>query len=502
MVLWEVMFLLQVLAPWISAATVAGVVAWYIAEDESRHSYSVLAVLLVSGSALASTLLPGMRAKQLDNLRFEEAVMFCSASPVRVLKPLPAADPLKFGVYDDYLGLGGYKTLDIALRSRQTQPDSRLQKIAFVLLKRGERAPEDVYPVVRRGTAHSHSLSVIEPRTGEIIAYTNYIHGQETETRSRYVGCDRQSDGGDTSVNLEAEELFVLLGSLVPGPIRGAPQATAGSAPWKRNYDIERGGAHVVREDCSKGLTVAPSLQSHLDYRYLRDADDLAVLVLDRKAWDAAIARKDQLAMENRAPVLWQHFHPAITCKGYFADDGRAGPVFHPGGYEEPVARVRADGQEIYRPFDYGPHRKVRCNETIVTGTVRPGWHYVLKREGNNLVLADLQILAGEPIKVTPLVTCEAYFDAAAGPAPDIRLGVGGSTREVRYPASRVLSLGDGAYLGEGASDLAARMKQSLEGHTRKSVRAMPPPSTSSSERQGPQRSTGERWPAKPRTHG
>lgn len=499
MILWSALLLLQVAAPWIAAATVAGVLAWALADRESRDSCVSLAVVAVFLGALASALLPGLRAGQIDRLRFEEASTYCSSEPVRVLKRLAEAEQVKFGVYDSYLGPGEYKSLDFALRSRQTQPSSNLQKIVLVQLKRGEQPPDDVYPVLRRVASDSIGLTVIEPRTGEIVAYSNYINGQEGETRSQYVGCDREVQG--TPKRLEDDQLFSLLAAIVSPPgASGAPASDSGAAR-KRSYDIERAAMHDVREDCSKGLTRAPGLQYSLDYRYLRSGDDLVVVVLDRAAWDQALSKKNELQMINQAPILWQHFYPAVTCKSYFSDDNKAGPVFHAQGYEEPVSRVRALGKETYYPFDYGPHRKVRCNETIVTGTVRPAWHYALKREGNDLGITAIEDLHGAPTKFTPLITCEGYFNSASGPAPDVMLGAGGSTREIHHSAARILQLGDGQYLGPNSNIMIIRPTPPAA-QPIAAPRPAPSPGTAPSREREPAPASASPWPAKPRING
>ena len=493
--------LFQTLAPWIVAATVAGVVSYHVADNERQRFYSTLAVAMVCVAAAACVALPKWRAMQLDTLRHEEAVAFCSANPVRVLKPLPATSPVKFGVHGySYLGPGDYKRLDFALRSSQTQAGSPLANVVLVQLNPGQPVPEDVYPVLSRRTAGSVNLSVIHPRTGEIMAYSNYLWGQEGETRFRYVGCDRQPESRQ-GTDLETAEVFRLLASFFADD--GGAGVVVPAKP--RRYDIEPGAAHVVREDCSKGITRAPNFKGY-DVRYLRDGENLVVIVLDHQGWEAAQKDKHKLALENRAALMWQHFHPAVTCKSYFADDARAGPILHAGGYEEPVARVRAiASQSAYRPFDFGPHRRVRCTGPIVAAGVRPGWEYVLMRRGNDLVIADYSTGFDLPTLVTPMVTCAGYFDPAAGPAPDVTLGAGGSKYERHFPAEKVLSVPDGAHLGAGPNDLPAQLKRSLAEYLAKKEedrrRYTPQPRRTVEKRQWLP-GTETRWPAKPRSDG
>lgn len=492
MILWGALIIWSVVAPWLAAAAFAAVGAWFAAREQ-RGMFATLAAAAVIVCGFMTSAVPGLRARQLDALHFQEATMFCSGSPVRLLRRPPTAE-IKFGIYDGHLGPGNAKDVDFALRSRRTAPGSSLGSVSVVAIKRDDVPAADVYPLFRRIQQGSVNLSVVDPGTGEILAYSNYLYDQQSETRARYVGCNREAH--DSPRQLEADELVALMAALVPGSQSAAPPAR------KRAYDIEPDTFHEVRDDCSSGLRIAPGNQYSLDYRYLRSGDDLVVLVLDRASWHEALARKSELAAANKAPILWQHFYPVITCKGYLSEDRKAGPVFHPNGYEEPVARVRGRAQSTFQPLDYGPHRELQCEDTILMGSVRPTEHYVLKREGTNLVVAAVEDLYGEPLKVTPLITCKGYFGASPNSAPDVRLGMSQARepafRESAYPASRVLELRDGEYLGKRGSYIAQRLKEPQARRGGASASVPTPrllPKASAEER----RSSGAPWPAKPR---
>lgn len=483
--------LLLAFGPWLAIATATGFLTYAVAV-KNRDLWATAAVLAIALCGAMTTALPGIRKAQLDSLHLSEASTFCRESNVYVRKKPEMVDGIKFGIYDSYLSPGDFKDLNFVLRSKQTSPDSLLRKVSFVALKRGQQPPDDVFPVMRRTMKGMVNLAVISPKSGEAIAYSNFIHDYDSETGWSYVGCGRETGAAHTK--LEYDQLFALLLALVPADARAVPDLASAKPTRTREYDIEPDRFHDVRDNCSKGLTVAPGLQYSFDYIYKRSDDDLIVLVLDRKSSRDAEDHAAQLAKVHQRPILWQHYFPVMTCRNYFSNDSKAGPVFHVGGYEEPVMRIRTFGTDaLYRPLDYGPHRVVTCSDTIATGTVRPPWGYILKREMQDLIVADYYNRSpGEATQVTPLITCKGYFDSAVSGTPDVQLGVGGSSRAIVHPAARVLELRNGEYLLPTGGKAFLKLGELRRGTVGAPAASAPLPVQKAYE-------NNSNWPAKPR---
>jgi hypothetical protein len=484
---WAIVSIVISFGAWAVMVATAGKVSQALATENRKRHFFAIGITLPVIAAIGVTFLGRAKNDAVDHLHLNEATAFCGIQP-RITRSLNTIENVQFGIHGGPFGPGNHKELDFILKTFQTDPASQMRKISLVKLDRNQLPSANVFPVLRQVNGNTAELSVVSPESGEVIATATYIRHFDNDTGLWYIGCGR-GEQRDREM-LEAKELFsFLLTLLASRPLDLTPPSDAKPATI-RNYDIQPGAPEIIRDDCSYGITMAPSISSG-DYQYYREKNDLVVLVLDKASWIRAENQASVLMRSLQEPVLWQHYHPAVICRGYFSDATKAGPVLHSNGYEEPVSRITAFSKSPYYPLDFGPFRKIRCNNAVVSGLVRPYWDYALTRNANDLVIVSYSALKGT---ATPLFACEGYFDPQT-PKPDIYFGTGGTAGETRYESSRIMTLTAGQYLGSPhAGDIASRLNRGSQ--------SVPTPAPSaplpiSNDHKGDV-GTSE-WPAKPK---
>lgn len=485
---WAMVSFLMSYGAWIVIAIIAGIISRALAAKNRKRRCFAIAITLPCIAAIGVLFLAGTKNDSIDGLRHDEATVYCGAQP-QIRRSLSAIENVQFGFHDDPSTQGNYKNIDFILRSLQTDPTSEMRKISLVKLDRSQLPSANVFPVLRHVNNNTVELVVVSPKSGEVIATTTYISHFDNDTGLWYIGCGRGKQV--ERERLEAKELFSFLLALVAPHPSGFTPAPDTKPTIVRNYDIQPGAPEIIRDDCSRGITMAPEISSG-DYQFYRDKNDLVILVLNKASWIRTQAKASDLMKSHQEPILWQHYHPSVICQGYFSDTSKAGPIFHASGYEEPVSRITALSRSPYYRLDFGPFRKIHCNEAVVSGLVRPYWDYALTRDANDLVIVSYSEVNGT---ATPLFACENYFDPQT-PKPDLYFGTGGTGGETRFESSRILGLAAGQYLGSPhAGDIAARLKR---GSQRVSAPTPVPSLPLSEEHKVDARIGG--WPAKPKS--
>lgn len=438
---------------WAIMIAATGKVSQALARENRKKIFFTVGITLPVIAVIGVMFLGAVKNDAIDYLHLNDSTTFCGIEP-RITRSLNSIENVKFGIDDSPYGAGNYKDLDFTLRTFQTDPTSQMRKFSLVKLDRNQLPSANIFPVFRQFIGNTAELSVISPESGEVIATATYIRYFDNDNGLWYIGCNRGEQRNREM--LEAKELFSFLLTLVAeSPLDLSPSSDAKPATI-RNYDIQPGAPVIIRDDCSYGITMAPSTSSG-DYQYYRDKDDLVVMVLDKASWIRAENQASVLMNSLQEPILWQHYHPSMICRGYFSDASKAGPILHSNGYEEPVSRITALSKSPYYPLDFGPFRKIRCNDAVVSGLVRPHGDYAVIRNANDLVIVSHSDLKGT---TTPLFACEGYFDPHT-PKPDIYFGTGGTTGETRYESSRILTLAAGQYLrGPHAGDIMSLLNR------------------------------------------
>lgn len=379
-----------------------------------------------------------------------------------IIKAFPPSGVIKFGASGDVsnAGLDALKTM---LRMKRTEPGHQAERIEMLEIKDLERPPVDVYPLVMHRLNSSFNFTVLSPVDGTPIIYGDVPrHGIGIH---HYVDCKPVPWTSERIDTPERQAILAFLYATVspnstsPAPAVSvqttqAPNAVApASVPvtratiLNRPYMIQAGVPLLVMDDCSRGITTDPKVDSGLDLEYKHRDGDLVVLVLNREKKRESEVRA--YCDKKDPPLLWQFYDHVLTCKGYMSDSSKAGPVFHASGYEETVQRIknRADGNQYFE-FDYGAYREISCVNEITTGPIRSASSYALQRKGNDLVVHDSNDTFGNS-KEIPLFACKNYFQMPIDKAAKVTLGAGGLRgAPITIEPQQLRTLQDGQFFG------------------------------------------------------